>query len=147
MKKLVLLFLIGVLAQQLAFADHHFLTTNERQLPQNSRDFLKNTFPKQKVYLVKIEKDGDSNVSYDVTLNNGFKVEFNRSGDWTEIDCRKEEVPQSIIPNAILMYINERAPGQKIIKIERDLRRYKTKITNGNELVFAPDYTFIRMDD
>jgi hypothetical protein len=147
MKKLMLLFLIGALTQQLAFADREFITTNERQLPQNARDFLKKTFPKTKVYLVKIERESNNNVSYDVTLRNGYNVEFDRFGDWTEIDFRKEPIPELIIPNAILMYVNESTPNQKITKIEKDERRYKVKLTNEDELVFGPDYTFIRIDD
>lgn len=52
------------------------------------------------VILATIESDIVSR-SYDVVLQNGTKLEFDKKGNLTEVDCKQETVPDLLIPQAI----------------------------------------------
>ena len=70
----------------IAFAD------NDRpiqigQLPTKAQTFLSTYFKSSKVALAKQETDLFSK-SYDVIFTTGEKVEFDKSGDWTEVSCK-----------------------------------------------------------
>ena len=56
-------------------------------LPVKAHTLLNNHFKGQKVMLATIES-GVINRSYDVVLQNGTKLEFDKKGNLTEIDCK-----------------------------------------------------------
>ena len=62
------------------------------QLPATAQQTIKKHFKAKKVALAKMET-GLFEKSYDVVFNNGEKVEFDRRGNWTEIDCKLSSVP------------------------------------------------------
>ena len=68
-------------------------------LPAKAQALLTKHFSNQKVVLATIE----SNVigkNYDVVLKNGTKLEFDKKGNLTEIDCKQGTVPTQLIPQA-----------------------------------------------
>ena len=69
-------------------------------LPVKAQTLLNNHFNGQKVMLATIES-GIINKSYDVVLQNGTKLEFDKKGNLTEIDCKMGIVPALLIPQAI----------------------------------------------
>ena len=69
-------------------------------LPIKAQILLTNYFGNQKVALATIES-GVVNKSYDVVLQNGTKLEFNKKGELTEIDCKQGVVPVKLIPLSI----------------------------------------------
>ncbi len=86
-------------------------------LPVKAQTLLSNHFNNQKVILATIET-GVTNKSYDVVLQNGTKLEFDKKGNLTEIDCKQGKVPAKLIPQAIRNYLKENYPAQAVKKIE-----------------------------
>jgi hypothetical protein len=116
------------------------------QLPDKAQVFMKTHFPDVKVSYAKVEKDVFEK-SYEVILVDGCKVEFDRKGEWTEINCKYKEVPLNTVPAEIVKYINTHYAETKILKIEKNYRDYEVKISNGLELKFDMKFNLIDIDD
>lgn len=85
------------------------------QLPTKAQTLITTYFKGHKVALAKMES-GVFYKNYDVIFTNGEKLEFDRSGDWTEVKCPKSEVPAAIIPKAIRSYVKENYPNEKFFR-------------------------------
>ena len=111
------------------------------QLPQAAQTFLKANFA-NKVPLV-VTADWDD---YTIRYESGEKIEFNRSGDWKDIECYNNKVPSSVIPEQIVNYVKQNYPGKSVIKIERHRSVYEVKLNNGMEVEFNRNFQVIGMD-
>lgn len=116
------------------------------QLPQQAQQFIKQHFTDNHIAMAKVETDW-LDKSYDVIFTNGNKVEFDKRGEWKEIDCKYSFVPLGTVPTAILKYVTATYPGVKILKIERDKRDYELKLSNRWELKFDLKYNLIDIDN
>lgn len=146
MKKLMLLFLGLFLIQTTIKADDDKLI-KFTELPQQAQAFVQKHFDKNAIALVKMETDFFDR-SYEVILSNGDKVEFDKSGDWKEVDCRYTTLPQSIVPKAIKDYVARSYPDTKIIKIERESRGYlEIGLSNRLDLTFDANLNLVDIDD
>lgn len=116
------------------------------QLPQTAQQTLKNHFAGKKVAMAKVE--GLIDKDYDVIFTNGEKIEFDRKGEWKEIDCKLSAVPTKLIPQQIQSYVKENYAGNKIIKIEKDRRKgeYEIELSNGIEITFNKQFVVIDID-
>ena len=115
-------------------------------LPQAAQQCIETHFGD--LAISSVVKDYDEfTYSYDVYFTNGNKIEFNRSGEWTDIDCRYTKVPDSIVPAGILSYVNANYPSNDIDQISVDRRYYEVDLDNGVDLVFTKSGDFVRVDD
>ena len=125
MKKLAL-FLVSVFVMSgIAFAD------NDKPIQIGLSTYFKSS----KVALAKQETDLFSK-SYDVIFTTGEKVEFDKSGDWTEVSCKVNGVPSAIVPQGIKSYVQSNYPDARILSIERDRSNYEVKLSNRWEITF-----------
>lgn len=115
------------------------------QLPQKAQQFIKQFFADKQVALAKMETDF-MNKSYDVIFTNGDKVEFDKKGEWTNIDCEHGVVPEGAIPPAIKAYVNKNYPNAKVKQIEKDRRDYDVELTNGWDIKFDKHFRVIELD-
>ena len=115
------------------------------QLPQKAQTFLDAHFADSKISLTRKEIDV-TELNYDVIFTDGSKVEFDRRGYWTEVDCVNHPLPEGIVPAEIANYINAHYPGAKVVKIERDYREYEVKLNNRVELTFNKKQQLIDID-
>lgn len=117
------------------------------QLPKQSQQFVEKYFPGQSIALVKMER-GFFEKSYELIFTNGNKIEFDRRGNWKEIDCKHTECPEELIPIQIRDYVRENYPGNKIRKIEKESRNgYEVELTNGTDLEFDSKFRLIDIDN
>ncbi len=144
MKKLALLFAIAFAFQTAVFADNDKPITID-QLPQPAQQFINKHFNGKSVAIAKIES-GIIERSYDVIFTNGDKLEFDRKGNWTDIDCKYNEVPAAAVPAQITDYVKKNHAGVKIIKIEREKNRHDVDLSNGWELTFDKKFNVIDID-
>lgn len=146
MKKFIVLTLavltFGIVA---ANADNNRIIA-KNNLPQKSQQFIDQYFGDMKISYVKEERDFIEK-SYEVMFADGTKVEFTRSGEWKEIDCRQSSVPTPVIPAKITKYIKDNYPDVKVMQIERDRRDYEVKLSNRLELTFDSKFNIIDIDD
>lgn len=117
-----------------------------KDLPKKAQEFIQQNFSAKDVSLAKEEKDFWDK-KYEIVFVNGEKVEFNKNGDWKEIDCKFSEVPAAVIPQAIKDVVNKQYPDAKILKIERDDKKYEVKLNNRMELKFTPDFKLYDIDN
>ena len=115
------------------------------QLPEKAQAFLSTYFPEAKVSLVRKEIDV-LELNYDVIFTDGSKVEFDRKGNWTEVDCLAQPLPAGIVPDGINKVITTHYPEAQATKIERDHREVEVKLTNRVELTFNKHLQLIDID-
>ena len=146
MKKLVLLFVCMFAVSTMTMADND-KPIPVTQLPAKAQTFLQTYFKDSKVALSKQESDLFYK-SYDVVFTNGEEVEFDKSGEWTEVNCRINGVPNSIIPEAIKNYVSTNYPDTQVMHIERESRGgYEIKLSNRLEITFNKNLQVIDIDD
>ena len=119
------------------------INVNER--PAKAQTLLSKHFKGQKVMLATIES-GVVSRSYDVVLRNGTKLEFDKKGNLTEIDCKQGIVPSQLIPQAIKNYLKENYRGETVRKIELNKKEYEVELTNGIDLTFNKHFQLIDID-
>ncbi len=114
-------------------------------LPRTAQQFVMQNFADKKVALAKMESDFFGK-NYDVIFVNGDKVEFDRSGNWKKIKCKYSQVPASLVPNPIMVYVRDNYPECKIIELEKEGNTYEAKLSNGWELKFNKNFELIDLD-
>lgn len=116
-------------------------------LPENAKAFLTTHFPTIESRMIKQNAMADDDGSiYDVYLNNGFEVDFDSNGNWTDVDGNTQAVPTAIVPEAITTYVTTNYAGQTINTIEIERTGYDIELSNGLDLVFDSLGQFIRVD-
>ena len=79
-------------------------------------------------------------------LQNGTKLEFDKKGNLTEIDCKQDIVPAQLIPQAIRNYLKDNYAGQSVKKIEMNKNEYEVELVNGLDLTFNKHFQLIDID-
>lgn len=115
-------------------------------MPAKAQQFISKYFPGHKVAVAK--QEGVLLLkSYDVIFINGDKLEFDRSGNWTNVECKYTLVPDGITPAPIDKFIKESYPQAKIKAIEKDDRHYDVELDNKIDLKFNSSFKLIKIDD
>lgn len=114
-------------------------------LPAAAQTLIVEHFGDKEVALAKVES-GLVEKNYDVVFTDGTKLEFNRKGEWTEVDCRKESVPSGLIPTAIAQYMKSTYPNAQIVKIEKEHKEWEVKLGTGIEITFNKKFEVIDID-
>ncbi len=122
-------------------ADNDQVITFDR-LPATAQAMLKQNFS-DKVPLV-ITADWDD---YKVMYTNGDKVEFDKKGNWRDIECKTSQVPAALIPAQIVANVNATFPGAAITEIDQERIGYSVKLTIGLELEYNRSFQIVELDD
>ena len=115
------------------------------QLPVKVQEFLKNHFSNVEISYAKQDSDWFER-DYTVVLTNGDKLEFTSKGDWKDVDCEHNQVPEAIIPAAIRKYLNENQKGHRVVEIKKELRHYDVKLNNDLDMEFSLNGKLLRYD-
>ena len=145
MKKIALLFvcLLTMSMNVLAGNDKPIDVT---EMPKAAQTFIKAHFASQSVAMAKMENEFMSK-SYDVIFTNGDKVEFDKHGNWTNVDCEHTQVPVAIVPQAIQQYMSKNYPQAKVVKIEKNDRKgYDIELSNGFDIEFDKKFRVVEID-
>ena len=111
------------------------------QLPQAAQAFHKAHFAAKAPLLVTADWD-----DFTIRYESGDKVEFDRSGNWKDIECYNSKVPTEAIPEQISAYLSQNYPGKSVIKLERHRSVYEVKLNNGMEIEFNRNFQVIDVD-
>ncbi|MBS7323076.1 MAG: PepSY-like domain-containing protein [Bacteroidaceae bacterium] len=115
------------------------------ELPAKAQTLLSQHFKNQKVAFASIES-GIIDKNYDVVMQNCTKLEFDKKGNVTEIDCKQGAVPEKLIPQAIYTYLQENHSGQTVRKIEFNKNEYEVELSNGLDITFNKHFQVIDID-
>lgn len=142
--KQIILTLAVVLLPILSKADERPIKFE--QLPTQAQEFVNRHFGSFRLSYAKYDNE-IINRSYDVIFTNGTKIEFNRRGEWTKIECRSgQQVPIEILPGSIGQFLKTHHEGYGIAEVEHDINTLEIKLSNGLDLIFGEDGTFKRYD-
>ncbi len=150
MKKILISLLVAVssASSALAFPIDKY-TISREELPEAARQMLDEYFPKAKIGMIKIDKHLLKKTDYDVRLVNGTTIEFNNSGKWTSVDCKKNEVPEGLVMKTIRNHVNKNYNGAKIVSITKKSSYYEIGLSDDILLKydFLGIFKGVKMED
>ena len=142
MKKSLFILMAFVLTMCLpVMADNDRVITFD-QLPAPAQELLKKHFAEKVPLIITVDWD-----DYNVIYQSGEKVEFDKKGNWKDLDCNVSRVPVALIPEQIKANVKATFPEAIIIKLDRDRRGYDVKLNNGMELEYNKKFQVVDIDD
>ena len=116
------------------------------QLPAPAKTFVKKYFPQATIEYA--TKDTEfMGTTYEVRLSDGTEVDFDKKGNWDNVDCKTKAVPASLVPAAIAQYVKAHYPNTVIVKIDKERSGYDIELSNDLELKFNSKGKLIGIDD
>lgn len=144
--KRIILFLVFVVSLQTTMLAGNDKPIDINQLPETAQQFIQKHFSNEKISIAKMETEFFDK-SYEIFFVNGNKIEFDKKGNWTEINCKFSEVPGGVIPQKIRDHVTSNYSESKVIEIDRDKHDYEVKLSNGLELKFDLKFNLIDIDN
>ncbi|MDE6048393.1 MAG: PepSY-like domain-containing protein [Paramuribaculum sp.] len=134
----------GVIALTLMSCSDDDKDINPTDLPSNAKAFIATYYPSAKI--VKTTKDKNE---YDVILNNGHTIDFNKDGEWIDVDAPVgQTVPTGFYPASIDTYISSNfGTSGGINEISVNARGFEVDLVSGVELIFDQTGTFVGLDN
>ncbi|MCD8042323.1 MAG: PepSY-like domain-containing protein [Tannerellaceae bacterium] len=125
-------------------AEDDRITSDINELPAQSREFIREWFGDVGIAHIKIDNNYEGRVKdYEVLLANGIEIEFDKSGEWKEIEANKMGLPEGILQTGIIDQIHTLHPGQQIRKMEKDGNKIEVKLFNYTKLKFDQSGTLL----
>jgi hypothetical protein len=119
-------------------------STPYQEMPATIKSFLAKYYPKATV--VKYEaKSTVVGKKYEVKLNNGAEIDFDKNGNWEEIND-KQGVSSALIPAKIKTYLNQHYKGVKVESIDKERNKIKVDLQNDIDLEFDKNGKLLRID-
>jgi uncharacterized protein YuzE len=116
------------------------------QLPASAKTFVKKYFPQATIEYA--TKDTEfMGTTYEVRLSDGTEVDFDKKGNWDNVDCKTKAVPASLVPAAIAQYVKAHYPNTVIVKIDKERGGYEIELSNDLDLKFNSKGKLIGIDD
>ncbi len=122
------------------------VTSDVNVLPTAAKTILSRHFSKIAVNHIRIDSDVFGK-DYDVVLNDGTEIDFDKDGNVKEIDCGNRPVPEELLLKPVRDYVAKNFKGQKIVGLEVDKTNYEVRLSTGTELRFDRSGQFQRIDD
>ena len=167
MKKVLSILVLAIVAVQFAFAGD-VITKDVKELPLTARNFINQYFSKPQISYIKIDSEFLSK-KYEVTLTDRTEIDFDKKGNWMEVDCKKNAVPAlegvasyiktmevdckknavpaALIPASVKDYVKANFPNEIITKIERKSTGIEVELANDFSLKFNKKGQFVSLDD
>ncbi len=145
MKKMFLMLFVAIVTNLTACAQAD-MTMAFEQLPTPAQQFIKQHFPNETVATI-IKDYDDLTYTYDVKFVSRKDLEFDKNGEWLQVDCQTEAVPIAIIPANIASYVSATFSQNFIVDIEREMWSYNVGLNNDLDLEFDKNGNFKRIDD
>lgn len=142
--RLLLLVFIGLFVSGSLSSCEKETVLPESEWPAEIKTFVDTHFTDFAILQVVKDKDGLKK-TYDVRLEGSFKLEFNSKMEIIEIEGT-DRLPDSVIPDKILDYVNTNYPQNYIIEWELEGKNQEVKLDNRLELQFTMSGEFLRID-
>ncbi len=116
----------------------------DHDIPAKISAFISTHFPENTVIQAIKDKDGQE-LTFDIMLENGFFLEFNRKEVVIDIEG-SSKLPDSVIPGKLLEYATTNFAGNYIVGWELDDRNQQIELNNNLKLEFNMNGEFLRID-
>lgn len=144
MKRIVFSFVFALAVPFMACADNKPVDVTE--LPARARGFIEQHFAGQKIMFATVDREFLDDTTWEVVFADGSNVDFDRRGDWKDIDVRAG-VPTEIVPEAIRNHIAANFPDRTVRGISRDRRDWEVELDRGLELTFDTKFRLRELDN
>lgn len=142
--RLFLVAVICLMQSVTSMADDRMIPVS--QLPATVKTFVANNFPGKNIAYA--EKDVEfMGTKYEVMLNDGAKIDFDKKGNWDKVDCEMKAVPAALVPATIANYVKGSFPGAFVVKIDKERYGYEVELSNDLELKFDKKGNLMNIDD
>ena len=132
MKKVLSILVLAIVAVQFAFAGD-VITKDVKELPLTARNFINQYFSKPQISYIKIDSEFLSK-KYEVTLTDRTEIDFDKKGNWTEVDCKKNAVPAALIPASVKDYVKANFPNDYYFLLyPLQPMQYVIEVKQGNQ--------------
>lgn len=120
------------------------IVLTESEIPTIIMEYKTTHFPDNDI--IRATMDTEANVvTYELDLEGFFEMDFNAEYEIIDIDGTTQ-LPDSVIPQALLDYVNENYPNNFITDWELELNHQQIELNNDLDLEFDMDGAFIRID-
>lgn len=143
MRRLASLFIV-LCAVTALHAEKQPITFGE--LPYNAKVFVFTYFKGVPFTEVSIERRA-SLTQYEVELEGGFKLEFDRTGLCTEVENKRTAIPDEVMPRKIIQTVKKLFPTRYITKYENSGRMYEVKLDNDAVLTFSRTLRLVDIEE
>ncbi|MDE6512114.1 MAG: PepSY-like domain-containing protein, partial [Muribaculaceae bacterium] len=97
---------------------------------------------------IKIGKEFGQIRKYDVVLNDGSEISFDKHGNWNDVEVgRSSSVPSAFILSPISTFIKHNQSDAYVTGIEKKAYGYEVELSNGVDVRFSLKGKFLRYDD
>lgn len=145
MKKIVALLLM--VTSVFAVSARDTISRDANVLPVAAKMVLKGNF-KAGISFIKIDKTLGIVNDYEVILDDGSEITFDKNGNWQDIEVRSNKsVPAGLVPAGITNYVKKNMKNVRIIGLEKNRGGYTADLSNGVEIKFDKNGNFVRFDD
>lgn len=116
--------------------------TVKDQLPMEAKSFINSYFIDYEI--VKVIKNNDNPVWYEVQFRGGGEIKFDANGRWYEVEGDHNlPLPKGFYPEAIDTYVAANYPNSFIEEMQRDARGYEVDLHNEVDLLFGTTGDFL----
>lgn len=117
----------------------------EQDIPGEIKSYVSTHFPDCAISKAMKEKDKKDEM-YEISLSCHCKLEFNKQKNIIDIDC-SSKLPDSVVPNNILSYVNTNYPNNYIVGWEIQGNNQNIDLNNKVTLIFNKQGVFIYKAD
>lgn len=140
-----ILLAVGIM---LNVAAQETITQDITQLPATARSFVEQYFAQQPVSHIKIDNEMFEQSKYEVVLQDRSEINFDKKGKWIQVDCKRQAVPDALVPDFVKTYLSRNWPSQIITQIERQSRgMIEVELANDISITFNKKGKMVKMDD
>ena len=139
MKKIVLI-LMCVFAMSAVVSCDRVVSADK--LPAQAKQFVTAHF--NGIEVLSVRKDG---FKYDVVLFDGTELEFSHGGQWIEVDCGLNPLPDGVLPANTAKYLTAKFPMNFATHVKFEHKRYEVELDNDLDLLFDKNGNFMGADD
>jgi hypothetical protein len=112
------------------------------KLPAQAKQFVTAHF--NGIEVLSVRKDG---FKYDVVLFDGTEMEFSHGGQWIEVDCGLNPLPDGVLPANTAKYLTAKFPMNFATHVKFEHKRYEVELDNDLDLLFDKNGNFMGADD
>ncbi len=112
------------------------------KLPTQAKQFVAAHF--SGIEVLSVRKDG---FKYDVVLFDGTEMEFSHGGQWIEVDCGLNPLPDGVLPANTAKYLTAKFPMNFATHVKFEHKRYEVELDNDLDLLFDKNGNFMGADD
>lgn len=117
---------------------------SETEIPSPIKTYVTTHFPSNTIDRAVMDTENNL-ITYDIYLSGNVELEFNSAFEIIDIDGRAQ-LPDSVIPSAILDYVAQNYPNNFITDWDLERDHQQIELDNGLDLEFTMTGEFIRID-